>query len=92
MTTPGDAETSTQYEEAALEATRERVASDVEELVHRFSPEVVKERIEERLLARLEPVFGFVRRRPALVASVGAAGVILAVWGWSRRRAHAGSR
>ena len=75
----------TAEKEAAVDATRQRVATEVEEIVQRFTPAVVKQRLEARLLEKLERLILLARRRPAVVVGFGAAVACLALWQWRRK-------
>ena len=78
----------TLVEQAAVDLTRQRVASEVDELVQRFKPSVATQRIEADLRARLARFALSVLQRPALVAGVSAAGIAFVIWRW-RRASHA---
>lgn len=73
--------------QAQIEATRRRVALEMNELADRFKPAVVKQRAEERVLAVVASFVDLARRRPALTASVlGAIAAVAVGMALLRRR------
>jgi hypothetical protein len=82
----------TLVQQAAVDLTRQRVASEVDELVERFKPAVATQRIEANLRARLARLALSALQRPALVAGVTVAGIALAIWRWRKASlSHAAS-
>jgi hypothetical protein len=74
----------TLVQQAAINLTRQRVASEVDELLERFKPEVATQRIEASLRAQLARWALAALRRPAVLAGAAAAGVALVLWRWRK--------
>lgn len=81
---PENESDATLVQQAAVNLTRRRVASDVDELLERFTPAKAAERIEANLRARVARLALSALRRPALLAGVAAAGLALALWRWRK--------
>jgi hypothetical protein len=81
--TGSDESEATRMQQAALATTRQQVAAEVDELVDRFKPAVVKQRMVAGLRRRLSSLAVYALRRPAL--TVAAAGVVLVAWRLARR-------
>jgi hypothetical protein len=70
----------TLQQQAAIAVTRERVAQQVDEIVDRFKPAVVKERAEKRIVAELRELAAWARRKPGIASAVVALGLSFLAW------------
>jgi hypothetical protein len=75
-----DESEATRQQQAAIALTRHRVASEVDEIVDRFKPAVVKERAEARIAAELRELAAWARRRPGVAATIVALGLSFLAW------------
>lgn len=75
-----DESEATRQQQAALALTRERVAEQVDEIVDRFKPAVVKQRVEARIVAELRELAAWARRKPTVAGALVALGLSFLAW------------
>lgn len=89
MSTQDESSTSsgTALLEASIERTRQRVATEVDALTERLSPESLKHELAVGLQRRAFVAFATLRKRPALTLAVLGAGLLLLAWRARSRQA-----
>jgi hypothetical protein len=81
-----EASEATKRQEAAIGVTRQRLASEVDEVVERFKPAQIRRRVGGELRQKLAELVKLARRRPVFTAAIASGALALFIWR-SRRRA-----